>query len=627
MKGSRYIMLIMAYSLAFAIVRPLHAQSVFYDPDSLIMLLMESGEWEEISLHPEILDELLSSGIEAVEEYSLLHGQDSLSLPKIRRTRVQQTLSIGFPSSGAEESQRPALAEVLQGNAAVPFSSRYRLKIRNPGKFEVRFLADQDASEPLRSRKVAGLPDHLSAGIIVHPGRVLKDLILGDLQANFGLGSILASTPSFTAIPGDPSLLSRPGTGVRLHPGTDENRHLRGLAGRVALKSLDIQFYLSAKRVDAALDTLSGLNGDSSLVMVDHLYGTGYHRTEAEIRGRESLGERSSGISLKYRGLSYEVGLAAAGFRYDKPLMAQTKWELVFATNTTAWMRTGAWFQWRLPVGILFAEASWSPGRAEPAWIAGFRMFSMSSFSASVRVSCVPPSYPVWYSTHQSGNYFTRGSTDLTGLYRYAPNRRFEMNGYFTARRDLWPGSNRKFAFPTSKMSHQIKYKVGESVLLTGMMVVSQPSELENLPEVMIFKIQMDSDPAQAAMLRFRAGIQNQRQRSDKQVVAGTTGDVSCYASFAGGRIRAIAGFRLFQVTSGMNPLYAYEPDLLYGWSAPVMAGSGSRWFFHLRYKPLAGLMMEGKVGKMTYTDAGHRTEGKLGGWTLRFQLVWSLQL
>ncbi|MDD2813662.1 MAG: hypothetical protein PHF53_09650, partial [Bacteroidales bacterium] len=157
MKGSRYIMLIMACSLAFAIVRPLHAQSVFYDPDSLIMLLMESGEWEEISLHPEILDELLSSGIEVVEEDSLLHGQDSLSLPKIRRTRVQQTLSIGFPSSGAEESKRPALAEVLQGNAAVPFSSRYRLKIRNPVKFEVRFLADQDASEPLRSRKVAGL--------------------------------------------------------------------------------------------------------------------------------------------------------------------------------------------------------------------------------------------------------------------------------------------------------------------------------------------------------------------------------------------------------------------------------------------------------------------------------------
>jgi hypothetical protein len=46
--------------------------------------------------------------------------------------------------------------------------------------------------------------------------------------------------------------------------------------------------------------------------------------------------------------------------------------------------------------------------------------------------------------------------------------------------------------------------------------------------------------------------------------------------------------------------------------------GVGFPLVFPSAYKPLAGLMMEGKVGKMTYTDAGHRTEGKPGRWTLR---------
>jgi hypothetical protein len=75
------------------------------------------------------------------------------------------------------------------------------------------------------------------------------------------------------------------------------------------------------------------------------------------------------------------------------------------------------------------------------------------------------------------------------------------------------PGSNRKFPFLHQRCPIRLSIKWGESVLLTGMMGGFSTSELENLPEVMIFKIQMDSDPAQAAMLRFRAGIQEPKEK------------------------------------------------------------------------------------------------------------------
>ncbi|MFO7617407.1 MAG: hypothetical protein R6V75_09160 [Bacteroidales bacterium] len=605
-------------------LRP-QSETGILDPDSLITLLMENGEWEELSLHPEILDELMASGRERMMADSLHPWPGAAGRKSTGRIRVQQALSIGFPSTAGNADPPSGWQDLITGSAPLPFSARYRIKVQDPRRFEARFLADQDALEPLRGSPLPGLPDHLSAGIRVQPGGIFKDLILGDFQANFGLGAILASTPAFTATPGDPSLLNRPGTGIRLHPGTDENRHFRGAAIRMLKGPLEIQLFISGKRVDASLDTLPGEAGEPPRVLVDHLYGTGYHRSAAEIRGRESLQERAAGMLLKIKGLNYETGLVATGFRYAFPMVRQDKWEAVFAEQTDAWSRAGGWFQWRVPVGILFAEVAWSPGRGSPALLAGFRMFTISAFTTSLRISYIPPSFPLWYTVHQSGNLFTRGSVEVTGLYRYAPTSRFEMNGYLTSRRDLWPGSNRKYPYPASKASQQVKLRVGEAVLLTGMLVAAQSSDLENQPEVLIIKIQVDSDPFQASPLRLRAGIQNQRQWSDQQVVSGTTGDASCYASLAGGRFRAIAGFRVFQVTQGMDPLYAYEPDLLYGWSAPVMSGSGSRWFLTLRWRVLRQLVMEGKVGRTSYTDARHRTDAKAGGWSAKFQLVWTL--
>jgi hypothetical protein len=592
------------------------------DPDSIIMLLMESGEWEELSLHPEILDELLMIGPERLAFDSLpsIHNDNRRS----HRVKVHQTFTIGLPSSMRDSGLSPGLADWIAGGVPLPFSARYRIKVQDPRCFEVRYLADQDAREPLRQTPIPGLPDHLSAGIRINPGGLFKDLILGDFQANFGLGSILASTPAFTATPADPSLLNRPGTGLRLHPGTDENRHFRGAATRMIAGPLEILLFISDKRVDAALDTLAGQAGEAPRVMVNHLYGTGYHRTAAEIRGRESLREQGTGMSLKYSGLDFEAGLVLSAFRYAYPMAQQEKWEVVFANRTNALARTGMWLQWRVPAGILFAEAAWSPGRGRPAIIAGFRLFSISSFTASIRMSYVPPSFPVWYTAHQSGNHFTHGSLEWIALYRYAPTRRFELNGYLTSRRDLWPGSNRKFPYPASKASSQMRLRVGEGVLLTGMVVAAQPTDLENLPGVIIFKMQVDTDPLQTSPIRLRAGIQNQRQRVDQQVITGLTGDVACYATLAGDRIRAIAGFRVFNVTKGMDPLYAYEPDLLYGWSAPVMSGSGSRWYCNVRFRLFRGLLVEGKVGRTGYTDVKHAADGQSGGWSAKFQVVWA---
>ncbi len=71
--------------------------------------------------------------------------------------------------------------------------------------------------------------------------------------------------------------------------------------------------------MDAAQDTLSGLNGDSLLGDGCHLYGTVYHSTEAEIQRAGVIGRAIIRDIIEIQGLSYEVGLAAAGFRTTSP--------------------------------------------------------------------------------------------------------------------------------------------------------------------------------------------------------------------------------------------------------------------------------------------------------------------
>lgn len=531
--------------------------------DSVLSELLSQEDYELIGENPGLLDEYRISALEYL---------DSLDTKGLR---IQQIATFSIPREAREEG----------------IGFRYRLKINRSNHWEVRLLADQDPGEHFRSLPVPCVPSHLSGGFLIRPGGMVREVVAGDFHVNIGFGAVLASAPEFVATLGEPGLLHRPGRGIRLHPGTDENRFFRGLATRLAWRQ-------------------------SEWI----LFGTG----KQTAFGRDTVPQQGVGAIYKLQLTNSEWGMCVAGFQRDTLSSQDPGWETVYREGTQTFIRSGIWGQCRLPFGILFGEAGWSPGRGT-ASVAGFRLFETSGFSAVIRFTSSSPGYPVWYTLYHSGTALTRSRSRLICSWKYARNRRVAWFGLLQAETDSWPGGDR-FLKPSMRTSHRLLLQFPNRWTLTGTATITFGESLASRPDALNWKIQLDTDPEIKAPLRIRAGIQQSVTGFGETPVSGITGELAAGLRLLNGKLRLISGFRVFMVDNGVSPIYAYEPDVLYGWSAPVLSGSGTRWYLNLRWAALPGLVIEGKVYQTGYSDLKHLSEDNRGGIGGKVQVGWSME-
>jgi hypothetical protein len=204
--------------------------------------------------------------------------------------------------------------------------------------------------------------------------------------------------------------------------------------------------------------------------------------------------------------------------------------------------------------------------------------------------------------------------------FKYAPNRRLALYGSVLTQGDAWPDGD-KFLNPTTKISQRATCQLPNRWMATLTSTIGFGENESGLPDQAGYKMQVDTDPEIEERVRFRAGIQQTFAGFGSDIISGTTGDLNIGLRLMNGRLRMVSGCRVFSVEPGVPPLYAYEPDVLYGWSAPVLSGSGTRWFLTVRWEPLPGLSIEGKIYQSGYRDPAHWPDG--GGVGGKVQVVW----
>ncbi|TSA36763.1 MAG: hypothetical protein D4R64_06920 [Porphyromonadaceae bacterium] len=544
------------------------AQVLSADPDSVLAEWLEAGEWEGVSLHPDIaMDWLLdmdSSFAEVPEKRSARTHLFTVNVP------VRASLLDWISDSGSLIS---------------PVSMKYRIKISEPHRWEFRFQTNQNAGDTCLAMQVTGIPQHLSTGFLIRPGQTFREIIIGDFQVKSGFGVVAGSSPVFSVSLGNPGSLHRPGKGIRLHSGTDEGRFFRGLAGSMEF-------------------------GKSELIV----YGSGKDRIHEDVIG----------ISWKTSFTNSEIGFSGIRVNNQFPPEIKKGWTEAWQPDSGRYSRIGIWGQTRVPFGILFGEAGWSPNGGY-GWISGIRWFEAQGFSAVLRYSGCSPGYPVTYSLFQSGTGLTKEGQRVIASYRYAPVRQFEWLGSVEVDLAQWPGSNAHFNNASTRISQQLKFLSKNLWMAAGSLQLDFLESAAAVPKKLTWKLTFDSDPKQYGTLRFRAGLRQQVQGFGSILTKGTTADCSMSADLAERRLRITGGFRVFTVETGTDPLYAYEPDVLYGWSAPVLSGSGTRWFGTVRWKLLKNIDLELKISQTAYSDLKHLSEENPGGVSGKMQVAWRI--
>ena len=147
-------------------------------------------------------------------------------------------------------------------------------------RLEFGFTMEKDAGEK-------NMLDFVSYHFLINDLKFFKTIALGDYQLAFGQGVTMGSGMAFAASGGS---LMRKSKKIRASKSANEARYLRGIATTLNYKNLDLTIFYSNKKADANLN------------------GTGLHRTENELIGRQAITQQLFGGNISYRSSHFQIG-------------------------------------------------------------------------------------------------------------------------------------------------------------------------------------------------------------------------------------------------------------------------------------------------------------------------------
>jgi len=166
------------------------------------------------------------------------------------------------------------------------------------------FVVENDAYEPILVK--GQMVDYFSFCFQLKETGSMKNLVLGDYQANFGQGLILGAGfggyKSYEA-----TSMGSIFQGIKKYSSVNENLFLRGAATTIRLRQIEFTPFVSYNKIDATIK--SGLDTSVQEVFFHNTQTSGFHRTESELANKDNLIKMDYGLQANYKFRNLNLGL------------------------------------------------------------------------------------------------------------------------------------------------------------------------------------------------------------------------------------------------------------------------------------------------------------------------------
>lgn len=256
------------------------------------------------------------------------------------------------PQQGYSEKATPSNR---YNGSADNFYARFRTS--RAGDFSLGFTMKKDAGEVISWNPSKGYYgfDYLSFHIQTLNKGKIKNLIVGDYQAQFGQGITLGSVFGIGKNGEAVNTMRRPNLGFTPYTSIYEAGYFRGAAISYSLsKSITLHSLASVRGRDGALqqDTISSAEYLSSISY------TGFHRTANELANRNAITESNFASVLQFRRNSLDAGLIFHHTQFSAPLLHTTSPYNQFVFNGTSNTNAGAYLNYSFNNVSFFSEFS-----------------------------------------------------------------------------------------------------------------------------------------------------------------------------------------------------------------------------------------------------------------------------
>lgn len=474
--------------------------------------------------------------------------------------------------------------------------TRYRFKYGN--HLSVGFTAEKDAGEEFfKGTQKQGF-DFFSGHFFIKNHGKIKQLAIGDYQAQFGQGLTYWSGRAFGKS-ADIMLIKRSASGLKPYTSVDESRFLRG--GGIALQFgvFEATAFYSYNKVDANISLADSASLDEEVLAVTSVQQTGFHRTFNELEDKDAITQQQMGGHFAYKTRRLKIGATGVHSQLNSDFTPKLATYSQFRNDDNKQTNVGLDYNWIFKNFNFFGEFSKSID-------AGNALVSGALITLDPKLSLA-----VLYRDYQrnfqpiSSAGIGEGSTNENekGMYMgfiAKPLKKFTLSAYYDQFTFPWL----KFGINAPSKGYQylaqLTYKPSRKMEMY--VRIREKNKQENTAldltdgiDYLVFEKQTNYrfnysyKISETFKIKGRAELVNY----DKEESPFETGYVLYQDVIFKPKSKPFSfSFRygIFDTESFNSRIYAYENDVLYSFSIPAYFNRGTRTYLTLRYKVMRGI-------------------------------------
>jgi len=505
------------------------------------------------------------------------------NLFKYGKNQLMIQAGTSFPrSEGYRIPSIPGKDGVINYYPGNPYRISFRYTYSFADRLAIGFSGDKDPGEQFFAGAQKSGMDYYSGYISFSTTKTLKRLIIGNYRAGWGLGLTFNMGSSLGVYPGFSTDFSTSG-GIRPTQSVTQSSVLRGIALCLGAGRFTISGICSYRMRDANTIEADSVTGRTSVF--SSFTETGYHRTSLEIRKSGNVSELIFGGNLNYRGNFFSVGATAYSVSLSASFEPRPGLYNYFAFRGSNNFVMGADFN-------LFYRFLRITGEVTRSRNGSVALIAALNVNPDPRVSAVLlyRNYPMEFQNLYSKCFRQNSNTsnEKAWFLSLSASLPLHLNLSIFADFCTFPWAKYNLNTPSSgnDLGIQLTCQLSKYLnLLARFNVTTAETNSAKVNEVNHatgsessedLRLQLNWDVASQISLQSRIEFKTSHQSSLQE-----SNGWLLFESFSWKPLRIpvtmIFRYAAFDCSSYNSRIWAYEPDVLYGYSMPAYYGQGIR--------------------------------------------------
>jgi hypothetical protein len=534
--------------------------------------------------------------------------------------RYQQCLS---PKKGFDSnlSSNPYLG------ARGSYFSKLKYAYRN--NLSISFLGQSDAGEYFFNLKNRKGFDFYSAHLFYQGGKLLKTLVLGDYQIQFGQGLNCWLGQSMGKS-SEVMMVKKSGLGLKPYQSIDEHSYLRGAALSFGVQSCKLLLFGSRKGVDA-----SGINSERT--QFSSLKTDGFHRTAKELEAKNQVTEMLFGGSFQYSKRKWACGIHSVYQSFNMEYQSLMKPYNQFDFRGNSFVSTSMDYRYSIRNWLFFGELAHSSYKHGIAQVHGLLVSLNPSASMSLVYRNYQRNYETFYNAGFSEGSNTQNEKGIYSGLSLQLSKSWSLNTYVDWFQFPWmrylvdaPSEGHSFFVQsTYKPNKRLEVYARYRLLVKEKNSRDSDNTLTELETVYQQNCRLNLTFQVSEAIRFMSrveyvGINRNSYKPEKGIMLYQD---LCFKPKLG-PLACTFRYTIFETDSYDSRIYAYESNALYVFSIPAYYYTGSKAYILLRLTCLKNMDLWVKYGTTIYQNkktigSGNEEIQQNKRTDLTFQLRW----